>query len=106
MSRTCSVDPAQRYDGPDFEEFCIAEKRYLSAQRDRTPCLSCELSNLCQAGFDEQVQRVLAGKNPSLTDDCTLAAGDLTAERLFDGLNEPQIAFLKRHIPDLDRSGQ
>ena len=101
MSNVYNGDPHERYEGPDFDEFCIAEKGYLSAQRDRTSCISCALSNLCQAGFAEQVRRVAAGQNPSLTKDCEFAAADLTSERLFDGLLETQITFLKRHIPGL-----
>jgi hypothetical protein len=98
-----NVDPLQPYDGPDFEEFCIAEGKYLSARRDRSPCIRCTLSSLCQAGFEEQVRRVSNGHDPSLTKDCTLSADDLTPERLFDGLSPKQIDFVRQHIPGLTK---
>jgi len=103
MPRHYNVDPRLPYDGPEFDEFCISEKGYLKASRDRTSCLTCALSKLCQAGFEKQVSLVLEGKDPSLTKDCELADGDLTAERLFTGLSDDQIEFVKIHIPSLTK---
>jgi len=48
-----NVDPRAPYDGPEFDEYCISEKAYLPASRDRTPCVTCPLGNLCDAGFKE-----------------------------------------------------
>ncbi len=96
-----NVDPKFPYDGPDFDEFCIAENGYLKASRDRSPCISCALSKLCQAGFEKQVHLAVEGKDPSLTKDCELTASDLTAERLLAGLTEEEIAFVKTYISSL-----
>ncbi|MGY3695028.1 hypothetical protein ACVIGA_005108 [Bradyrhizobium sp. USDA 3240] len=101
MSPRYNVDPNLLYDGPDFDEFCIAEKGYLKASRDRSPCIKCALSKLCQAGFEKQVSFTIEGKDPSLTKDCELTSADLTAERLLAGLNDEQTAFVKTHIPNL-----
>ena len=104
MSHHYNVDPNKRYDGPSFEEYCISEKKYLPANRDRTPCLTCPLENLCQAGFEEQVRRVVSGEDPSLTKECNLTYKDLAPKKLFEGLSEEQIEFVKMNIPNLERS--
>ena len=101
MSHDFNVDPRRPYDGPDFDEFCISEKSYLSARRDRSACERCALSNLCQAGFEHQVALAAQGKDPSLTKDCQLTEVELTAENLLKGLSEDQIEFVKTHIPNL-----
>jgi hypothetical protein len=101
MDHHFNTDPLQAYDGPDFDEFCISESKYLRAQRDRTRCSTCALSNLCQAGFEHQVALVVEGKDPSLTKDCQLTADELTADRLLDGLSQQQIDFVRMHIPGL-----
>ena len=99
-----NLRPSVRYGGPDFEEFCISEGRYLPASRDRTPCISCPLSNLCQPGFEEQVRRVFNGENPSLTDGCAFDAHSLQPQALFEGLTEAQKAFVLSKIPGLRHS--
>ena len=101
MPTAFKTQPNELYDGPEFEEFCIAEGKYLRASRDRSPCIACELSKLCQAGFAEQVRRVENGEDPSLTKDCTLTAEQLTADSLLNGLSESQQAFVRKHIPNL-----
>ena len=101
MTLRFNVDQKFHYDGPDFDEFCIAEKAYLRASRDRSPCVRCPLSKLCQAGFEKQVSLAVEGKDPSLTKNCELTVGDLTAERLLSGLNDEETAFVKSHIPGL-----
>jgi hypothetical protein len=95
--------PDAPYDGPDFDEYCIAEGRYLSARRNRIACATCPLRNLCEAGFDEQVRRVAAGENPSLTEGCAFEADELSAGKLLDGLTDEQIQFVKSNIPLFDR---
>jgi len=92
------VDPHGRYDGPEFDEFCISEGRYLPASRDRTPCITCTLGNLCQAGFEEQVRLVAAGENPSLTECKTFTDESLQPANLLSGLSEQQVAFVRKHI--------
>ena len=92
---------AERYEGPNFEEFCISEAAYLPATRDRTPCLSCCLEQLCQAGFDEQVARAERGENPSLTEGRDFADWQLEREHLLRGLTDAQVQFLEGHIPNL-----
>lgn len=94
-----NTSPAKPYDGPDFEEYCISEGRYLPATRDRTPCISCPLSNLCLPGFEEQVRRIQAGENPSLTDGCAFEPDTLTPARLLDGLTDEQKAFVLAKVP-------
>ena len=89
------------YNGPDFDEFCISEGRYLSARRDRSPCLSCPLNNLCQAGFEEQVKRVKRGENPSLTEGVTFSEEELSKEHLLSGLTPKQVRFVQSKIPTL-----
>jgi hypothetical protein len=89
------------YNGPDFDEFCISEGRYLSARRDRSPCLSCSLNNLCQAGFEEQVKRVKRGENPSLTEGVTFSEEELSKEHLLNGLTTEQVKFIQSKIPTL-----
>ena len=101
MSHAFNVDPHHLYDGPDFDEFCISEKSYLSARRDRSACTTCALSRLCQAGFEHQVSLVVQGKDPSLTKDCQLTENELTAERLLNGLTDEQIEFVKTHVPGI-----
>lgn len=93
-----NTDPRDRYDGPEFDEYCIDKSGYLPACRDRSPCLDCSLNKLCQAGFDEQVKRVIAGVDPSLTKDCELTAQDLTWERLLEGLSPEAAAFVVARI--------
>lgn len=102
MPRRYNVDPRFPYDGPDFDEFCISEKGYLKASRNRISCLSCALSKLCQAGFEKQVSLVNEGLDPSLTKNCEYNSSDLTAERLLSGLSADEIEFVKIHIPTLE----
>lgn len=101
MEQTYNTSPLARYTGPEFEEYCIAEAKYLPASRDRTPCTTCPLSNLCIPGFDEQVRRLQNGENPSLTEGCSFDPERLIPENLFNGLTIEQIEFLKKHIPNL-----
>jgi hypothetical protein len=101
MSHAFNVAPHHLYDGPDFDEFCISEKSYLSARRDRSACIKCPLSRLCQAGFEHQVSLVVQGKDASLTKDCQLTENELTAERLLNGLTDEQIKFVKTHVPGI-----
>ena len=101
LNSSQSLKVITSYDGPDFEEFCISEGRYLSARRDRSPCLSCPLCNLCQAGFDEQVKRVSRGENPSITEGTTFSEEELTKEHLLRGLTPEQVEFVQNKIPNL-----
>lgn len=101
MSHNFKVQANEKYEGPNFDEYCIAEQAYLPANRDRSPCLTCPLEDLCQAGFEEQVRLVVAGEDPSLTKSCALTAAQLTPQRLFENLREEQIAFVKVHVPNL-----
>jgi hypothetical protein len=96
-----NTNPSKKYDGPEFEEYCIAEAKYLLATRDRTPCITCPLNNLCIPGFEEQVRKLQNGQNPSLTEGCNIDPEKLTPENLFDGLTDEQIAFVKQHIPNI-----
>lgn len=96
-----NTDPTKRYVGPEFEEYCIAEAKYLPASRDRTSCITCPLNNLCIPGFEEQVRRIQHGENPSLTEGCFFPDESLTPEKLFEGLSQEQIVFLKKHIPNI-----
>jgi len=100
MSAKYNTSPSLRYDGPEFDEYCIAEAKYLPASRDRTPCIACPLNNLCIPGFDEQVRKLQNGSDPSLTEGCVFNSEDLTFEKLVKGLSEEQILFLKKHIPN------
>ncbi|MBK9152494.1 MAG: hypothetical protein IPM26_16615 [Saprospiraceae bacterium] len=100
-SNKYTTDPSKIYDGPNFEEFCIAQAKYLPANRNRTDCITCPLNNLCIPGFEEQVRRVISGENPSLTEGCSIDTNDLTSEKLFEGLSTEQINFIKKHIPNL-----
>lgn len=95
------TDPTERYQGPDFEEYCISESRYLPATRDRTPCITCPLNNLCIPGFEEQVRKIQNGENPSLTEGCVIPDSSLSREHLFKDLTETQINFLLKHIPNI-----
>ena len=95
------IQPTERYDGPAFDEYCISEGKYLPANRDRTACITCPLSNLCQAGFEEQVRRLQRGENPSLTDGCAFTTDELSGERLLKGLTTEQIEFVRRNVPNL-----
>lgn len=101
MTAKYKTRPDEIYNGPTFEEYCISEKKYLPANRDRTPCITCPLSNLCIAGFEEQVRRIQEGLNASLTDDKDYNEVSLSSENLFNGLSEIQIDFLKKHISNL-----
>lgn len=101
-----NVDPTKPYDGPEFEEYCISEGCYLPASRDRTPCVTCPLSNLCLPGFEEQVRRIQAGENPSLTDGCAFDSASLTPDRLFDGLTEEQKTFVLAKVPGFTQKEQ
>lgn len=92
------VDPHPRYDGPEFEEYCISEKAYLPASRDRTPCRSCPLGNLCDAGFKEQVRLVANGENPSLTDCKVFDEDAISRDNLLVGLSSEQKAFVIHHV--------
>jgi hypothetical protein len=96
-----NTNPLHKYDGPEFEEFCISEGEYLPATRDRTPCMKCPLHNLCIAGFEEQVARIIKGENPSLTEGCNLNEEMLTKDQLFKGLTHEQIKFVLKNIPNL-----
>ena len=98
-----NVKQDEAYDGPAFDEYCISEGRYLPAHRDRTPCIPCPLSNLCQAGFEEQVRRVIAGEDPSLTSACSIPPTALAPESLLDGLTAEQAQFVLAKIPGLRR---
>lgn len=96
-----NIDPTKRYEGPDFEEYCISEGKYLPASRDRTPCIPCPLFGLCQPGFEEQVRRVISGLNPSLTEGCSISPDRIETPNLLDGLSEEQRAFVISKIPSL-----
>jgi hypothetical protein len=100
-NQTYNIDPSKLYDGPEFEEYCISEGKYLPASRDRTPCISCPLSNLCQAGFEEQVRRIVSGKDPSLTNGCAFTDDQLNPPQLLAGLTEEQRNFVCAKIPGL-----
>jgi hypothetical protein len=95
---------AAPYLGPEFDEYCISEGKYLPATRDRTPCTTCPLGNLCQVGFEEQIRRIAAGKNPSLTDGCAFPDKTLTPRSLLNGLTSEQQSFLRSKIPSLSES--
>jgi len=96
-----NTNPLKKYNGPEFEEYCISESKYLSSSRDRTPCTICPLNNLCIPGFEEQVRKIQNGENPSLTEGCTFEPNRLSTSRLFEGLSEEQINFIKQHIPNI-----
>jgi hypothetical protein len=96
-----NVDPRAAYDGPEFEEYCISEGKYLPAARDRSPCIPCPLNTLCQPGFEEQVRRIAQGKNPSLTEGCSIPPDRLTPEQLLEGLTPEQRAFVIAKVPGL-----
>ena len=100
-----NVDPRQRYEGPEFDEYCISEGKYLPATRDRTPCVSCPLAKLCQAGFDEQVAKVQRGEDPSLTNGCVFDNDRLSPNQLLAGLSAEQIDFVTDKIPNLQIHG-
>ncbi|MFG3422084.1 hypothetical protein [Micromonospora sp. NPDC048063] len=89
------------YSGPEFQEYCISESAYLSSHRDRSPCRSCALQNLCEAGFEEQKRRALLGINPSLTDDAHFSMEQLTPVKLFEKLTDKQREFVIEKIPSL-----
>jgi hypothetical protein len=101
-----NVDPRLPYDGPQFEEYCIAEKAYLPASRDRTPCISCPLGNLCDAGFQEQVRLISSGENPSLTECKVFPEQALTKDSLLAGLSEDQRAFVLHHVFEREKESQ
>jgi hypothetical protein len=94
-------DPRKRYHGPDFTEYCIREGEYLSARRDRVACVRCPLSELCLAGFDEQVRRVRVGEDPSLTHGVAAA---IDTRALLKDLRTDQRAFVLTHVPGIGRS--
>ena len=95
-----NVDAQYRYDGPDFLEYCISEGGYLPASRDRSPCLTCPLFNLCQPGFEEQVRLLQSGENPSLTANCAFADNTLSPDKVLEGLTPEQSEFLRSKIPN------
>ncbi|HEX7801748.1 MAG TPA: hypothetical protein VF471_03190 [Pseudoxanthomonas sp.] len=97
-----NLSPAVRYEGPEFDEYCISEGKYLAASRDRTPCMTCPLSTLCQSGFEEQVRRIQSGENPSLTEGCAFDPEALKPQTLFSGLSQEQIAFVISKVPNLE----
>jgi hypothetical protein len=99
-----NVNPTARYEGPEFEEYCISEAKYLPASRDRTPCITCPLSNLCQHGFEEQVRRVQCGDNPSLTEGCAFDPEALKPRTLLSGLSQEQKVFVISKVPNLEIS--
>lgn len=101
MMVSLNVVPTTRYEGPEFEEYCISEGKYLPANRNRTPCISCPLFNLCQPGFEEQVRKVQVGENPSLTDGCSWNERALTREALLAGLTPEQAQFVLEKVPNL-----
>ena len=101
MSLSYNVDPTKRYDGPEFEEYCISEGKYLPASRDRTPCTTCPLFSLCQPGFEEQVRRIQQGENASLTAGCAFPDASLETDTLFAGLTQEQIDFVRSKIPGM-----
>jgi hypothetical protein len=96
-----NVDPASQYNGPEFDEYCISEGKYLPATRDRSACVACPLGDLCQPGFEEQVRRVIAGMHPSLTDGCSITLDALSRDALLRGLTPTQQAFVISKIPGL-----
>lgn len=100
MELLYNTNPEQKYNGPEFEEYCISEGKYLAASRDRTPCTTCPLNNLCIPGFEEQVRKIQRGENPSLTEGCVFTEESLKPENLLEGLTTEQISFLKKHIPN------
>ncbi len=95
-----NVDANLRYEGPEFEEYCISEGKYLPATRDRTPCLTCPLFNLCQPGFEEQVRRIQQGENASLTQGCAFPDGALNRDSLLSTLSDEQANFVLSKIPN------
>lgn len=96
-----NVDPNLRYDGPEFEEYCVSVGGYLPASRDRTPCITCPLFGLCQPGFEEQVRRIQQGEHPSLTAACSIESEELSRDKLLEGLTPEQAEFLLSKIPNL-----
>jgi len=101
MGGTFQTKPEERYDGPDFLEFCISEGQFLPASRDRSPCLTCPLSRLCQPGFEEQVRRVANGQEASLTASCVFTEEELKPENVLRSLSNSQVAFLRSKVPSL-----
>ncbi len=95
-----NVDPTQIYNGPEFEEYCISEAKYLPASRDRTPCITCPLSKLCIPGFEEQVRRIQQGENPSLTIGCAFEGDSLSPDNLLKDLSQEQRDFVLSKIPN------
>lgn len=95
------TDPSLIYDGPEFEEYCISEGKYLSASRDRTACIECPLSGLCKPGFEEQVRKIQLGENPSLTEGCAFTSESLDPKKLLEGLTDAQRIFVQSKIPEL-----
>lgn len=93
-----NVDPRFRYDGPEFDEYCISEKAYLPASRDRAPCVTCPLGELCDAGFKEQVRLVAQGEDPSLTECKVFPEEALSKDKLLAGLSSEQQAFVLHHV--------
>lgn len=93
------ADPSKAYTGPEFDEYCISAGAYLPASRDRTPCITCPLGQLCQVGFEEQIRKVAAGENPSLTDCKVFSEESLRPDNLIAGLTGDQIRFVKKHVP-------
>lgn len=101
MQDSVRMKQTEIYNGPDFLEFCISTGKFLPANRDRTPCVTCPLSRICQAGFEEQVKRVLEGKDASLTADVVFSDEDLKTESILRGKTQAQAEFLVSKISSL-----
>lgn len=101
MDLKFNTNPSAIYNGPEFGEYCISEGKYLPATRDRTGCITCPLNSLCIPGFEEQVRKIQMGENPSLTEGCAFSEESLRPDKLFEGLTQEQVDFVKKHIPNI-----